>query len=128
MFLRYIMNKLNELELFPLIQHIIDNNLLVIVEGKKDQKALQELGVEKVMTLDTHHKLVEKVTEKEVVLLADLDKEGKKLYGKLKDMFSRRGVKVNDKLRHYLFKNTTLRQIEGLTRYVSDSFINSLQQ
>ena len=122
------MNKLNELELFPLIQHIIDNNLLVIVEGKKDQKALQELGVEKVMTLDTHHKLVEKVTEKEVVLLVDLDKEGKKLYGKLKDIFSRRGVKVNDKLRHYLFKNTTLRQIEGLTRYVSDSFINSLQQ
>ena len=128
MFLRCIMNKLNELELFPLIQHIIDNNLLVIVEGKKDQKALQELGVEKVMTLDTHHKLVEKVTEKEVVLVVDLDKEGKKLYGKLKDMFSRRGVKVNDKLRHYLFKNTTLRQIEGLTRYVSDSFINSLQQ
>jgi len=122
------MNKLNELELFPLIQHIIDNNLLVIVEGKKDRKALQELGVEKVMTLDTHHKLVEKVTEKEVVLLVDLDKEGKKLYGKLKDIFSRRGVKVNDKLRHYLFKNTTLRQIEGLTRYVSDSFINSLQQ
>ena len=120
------MNKVNESELFPLIQQIIDNNLLVIVEGKKDRKALQELGVEKIMTLDAHHKLVEKVTEKEVVLLVDLDKEGKKLYSQLKDLLSRRGVKVNDKLRHYLFRNTKLRQVEGLTRYVGN--LNSSQQ
>ncbi|MBI4152914.1 toprim domain-containing protein [Candidatus Woesearchaeota archaeon] len=105
-------------ELLNLIQQIIDYNLLVIVEGQRDRKALKEFGIEKIMTLDTHHKLVEKITEKEVVLLVDLDKEGKKVYGKLKDLLSRRGVKVNDKLRHYLFRNTHLRQIEGLTRYM----------
>ncbi len=97
-----------------LIQQIIDYNLLVIVEGKKDKSALEQLGVQRIMQLEAHHALAEKIHDKEVVLLVDLDKEGKKIYGKLKDMLSRRGVRVNDKLRHYLFKNTKLRQVEGL--------------
>lgn len=114
------MNKITEYDIIlSLIQQIINHNLLVIVEGKKDKKALEEFGVERVLTLDMHYKLIEKITEKEVILLVDLDKEGKKQYGKLKDVLSRRGVNVNDKLRHYLFRKTKLRQIEGLTKYLT---------
>ena len=114
------MGKLNECEgILNLIQQIIDYNILVIVEGKKDKKALEGLGVKRIVELEAHHSLVEKIDEKEVVLLVDLDKEGKKIYGRLKDVLSRRGVKVNDKLRHYLFRDTQLRQVEGLATYLN---------
>lgn len=106
-------------EILELVQQIIDGERLVIVEGKKDKKALEELGVEKIMVLDAQHKLAEKINEAEVVLLVDLDKEGRKIYGKLKDILSRRGVRVNDQLRHYLFRNTKLRQMEGLRHYLN---------
>lgn len=112
---------MEDFELLEIIQQIIDDDLLVIVEGKKDKKALEEFGIKNILTFDAHHALAEKINEKEVVLLVDLDKEGKKIYGKLKDILSRKGIKINDKLRHYLFRNTKLRQIEGLVTYINNS-------
>ena len=93
---------------------------LVIVEGVKDKRALVDFGIKRVKTLSRRalYKVVEEVKDKEVVLLVDLDREGKKLYAKLKDNFSQRGVKIDDKLRNFLFKETKLRQIEGLKRYL----------
>ncbi|MBI2129595.1 hypothetical protein HYU07_05120 [Candidatus Woesearchaeota archaeon] len=51
---------------------------------------------------------------KKAIILTDLDKEGKKLYGKLKDGLSRHGVIVDNKFREFLFRETKIRQIEGL--------------
>lgn len=101
------------------VQEIIDKGMLVIVEGKKDKKALEELGVKRILVLDVRYKTVEKVmNEKEVVLLVDLDEEGKKIYHELKRELMRFGVNVDDRLRKFLFKNTKVRQIEGLARYL----------
>ena len=106
-------------EMQTLITDIIDQDLLVIVEGKKDKAALKELGITRVINLCAQHKMLEKVAhEKQVIILTDLDKEGKRIYGKLKDLFSRHGIHVNDKLRNFLFKHTKLRQIEGLGHYI----------
>ena len=102
-----------------LIQDIIDQDLLVIVEGKKDKHALKELGITRIITFCALHKLLEKVAhEKQVVVLTDLDKEGKHSYGKIKDLFSRHGIFVNDNLRNFLYKYTQLKQIEGLPHYL----------
>ena len=102
-----------------LVRQIADGNLLVIVEGKRDKKALEWLGVKRILLLESYYKTVERVEgENEVVLLVDLDSEGKKIYGWLKEELARHHVKVNDALREFLFRNTGVRQIEGLDSYL----------
>ena len=101
------------------IKSIIEKNVLVVVEGKKDKKALGDLGVENVMVLDALYKTVEHIEkEKEVVLLVDLDKEGKKIYSKLNEVLVQRGVTVDNRFREFLFESTQLRQIEGMVHYL----------
>ena len=101
-------------DISSLIKDIKKENKLVIVEGKKDKKALESLGIKNIKTISKPlFKLVEEIKEKEVVILTDLDKEGRKLYSKLKKDLTRNGKKVDDKLRKELFK-TKLRQIEGI--------------
>ena len=58
---------------------------LVIVEGVNDKRALQSFGVKRVKTLSRRalYKVVEEVKDKDIVLLVDLDKAGKKLYAYL---------------------------------------------
>ena len=90
----------------------------VIVEGKNDKKSLEKLGFENITVIDRPlYKVVEEVKDSEVVILTDLDKAGKKLYGKLAKDFARRGVRVDSIIRELLFK-TQLRQIEGLANYI----------
>jgi len=103
-----------------LLDEIKRNRLLVVVEGLKDVRALEELGVERIFSLKGPlFTVVENIasTEREVVLLTDLDEEGKKLYHSLSVDLQRHGVKINNKLREFLFK-TKLRHIEGLTSYL----------
>ena len=96
-------------------------NKLVIVEGKKDVAALEALGLDNIMQLykDPLYKVVEKVAEadREVLILTDLDREGKKLFGKLNRDLQRRGVKINNKLRN-LLSRTSLNEIEGLCTFL----------
>lgn len=107
-------------EIFEHVQDIIERGIPVIVEGKKDAAALREFGVQRIIELDAYYKTIELVAhEREVALLVDLDKEGKKKYARLNDELSKRGVRINNNLRHFLFKHTKVRQIEGLTHYFS---------
>lgn len=92
---------------------------LVIVEGIKDKSALNNLGIDNIVTLKGPlYEEIEKISKKtkQVILLVDLDKEGKKLYHTLKIGLESKGIKINDKFRNFLFK-TNLRNIEGLITY-----------
>ena len=115
------MNKRIE-ELNILIDKIKDSNILVIVEGKKDRIALEKLGLSNITELSKKplFQIVEGIANenKEIIILTDLDKKGKELYGKLSKDFQRYGVRINNELREFLFKNTKIRQIEGLTAYL----------
>ena len=106
-------------QILELLDEIKRKGLLVVVEGPKDKRALEALGVANVFSLKKPlYAVVEEISsEKEVVLLTDLDEEGKKLYHKLFVDLQRHGVKINNKLREFLFK-TKLRHIEGLTKYL----------
>lgn len=95
----------------------------LIVEGKKDQAALESLGVRApiiTLTRKPIYSIVEDIAEKykECVILVDLDKEGKRLFGKLSSGLARLGVRVDNKFREFLLKKTKLRQVEGLVRYL----------
>lgn len=110
------------LDLDQWIAKLVDEQPYVLVEGPKDKASLQKLGLENVITLKGKplYKVVERIAREttDCIILTDLDEEGKKLYGRLRSDLQKHGVKVDDRFRHFLFKETELRQIEGLYRYV----------
>ncbi|MEK6967184.1 MAG: toprim domain-containing protein, partial [Nanoarchaeota archaeon] len=66
-----------------------------IVEGKKDAVALKRIGAKQTISLSgPMYAFIEKISSryKKVVILTDLDAEGKKLYSMLHRGLSERGV------------------------------------
>ncbi len=100
-----------------------------IVEGKKDARALRELGVNgSIITLKTGGKSflsatteIEALGEKEVILLLDFDRRGKEGTKRLLQDLQRVKIKVN--LRFWLelqtFVGRDIRCIESLDSYLS---------
>lgn len=104
-----------------LLDDIVSRNVLVIVEGKNDAEALDNLGVDNILEFSSFHKVMDEVRDlDEVVLLVDLDSHGKSIYNRLNSMLIRNGVRVDDSLRDFLFQNTDLNEIEGLDSYFFD--------
>ena len=98
---------------------------VVIVEGKKDARALKNLGFNKVFCLKGPlFELVENISADEVLVLTDLDKEGRFLFSRLSRDLSAHGVQVDNRLREALFR-TDLRQIEGLETYLRGFLIRT---
>lgn len=98
------------------------SNKQMIVEGKNDKKALVDIGIkkEKITELDRPlFEVIELVAKdhKEVILLTDKDVEGKKLYSELKKGFQDLGVKIDHEFREFLFNETPLSHIEGISTY-----------
>ena len=90
----------------------------VIVEGVRDEASLRKLGFSNVSRLSGPlFKVVEQINDKEVVLLTDLDMEGRFLFSKLSSDLTARGVRIDNSLRQLLFR-TELRQIEGLASFL----------
>ncbi|MBI2144559.1 toprim domain-containing protein [Candidatus Woesearchaeota archaeon] len=108
------------LEFGQLLQKLLKSGAAVIVEGKKDKAALEKLGVGGGTVFVLNKQPLFAVAEgiaanyKRAAILTDLDSEGKKLYGRLNTQLQQLGVKVDNRLRNFLFKNTKLRQVEGL--------------
>jgi len=59
--------------------------------------------------------------EDELVILTDLDREGKKLYSKLAGELRLRGVRIDDRFREYLLRSK-ISHIEGLYTYLKRRF------
>ena len=115
------MKKENLLELKDEISKLKKSDKLIIVEGKKDIIALNNLGIKNTIEINDSLELFsEKIAKnnKEIILLTDLDNEGKKIYSKLNHYLSQQGVKIDNSFRNFLFKKTKLTQIEGLDKYI----------
>jgi 5S rRNA maturation endonuclease (ribonuclease M5) len=118
---------------------------IIVVEGKKDILALKKLGVDEKNIIPLNKPLFEivedivnknnnknfeknkkiknninknKKNNKEIIILTDLDKKGKQLYGKLKKDLCKNGCKIDHYFREFLQRKTKIRQIEGLPRYI----------
>ncbi len=104
------------------VEKLVEDQPWIIVEGPKDKAALRKLGLENIIYLRGKplFEVVEWVASltDECLILTDLDREGKKLYSVLKAELQKHKVKIDDKFRKFLFKETDLRQIEGLFNFV----------
>lgn len=113
-------------ELVTLLEELNQQGISVIVEGRKDQKALQELGIDgkRIITCTKpSYKIIELLLQhkvEEVAILTDLDRQGKKLYHRLQSDCIRWGIKINNKLRLYLLQETPLQHLEGLDTYIGN--------
>jgi 5S rRNA maturation endonuclease (ribonuclease M5) len=106
---------------------------LVVVEGKKDEKALRVLGVSgKVLTIKTGGKSflqatseIEDLGIREVILLLDFDRRGKEGTLRLLQRLERAKIKVNTRFWRDLEALTgrDIRCIESLP-----SYLNTLQE
>lgn len=106
-----------------LLDDIREKGLLVLVEGPKDRSALERFGVTNVLCIKKPlFAVVEEIAEraKEVVILTDLDAEGRRLFARLRRDVQKFGVRVDNRLREVLFK-TKLRQVEGLPSYLGSA-------
>ncbi len=102
------------------LERIQISEKLFVVEGKKDLYALNNLGAQNVMYLQGPlFEVIEKIadTYKEAVLLTDLDFEGRKIYSKLFQGLTERGVRIDTYFREYLITNTSIAHIEGIDSY-----------
>ena len=99
------------------VNEIIRADSFVIVEGKKDVAKLRKLGIINVIQLSRRSlcSFAEKVSEehKRVILLMDNDKEGSKLFSKLKSEFGRLGVFVDESFQEKL-ASLKVSHVEGL--------------
>jgi len=114
------MNK-KYLKLLEWVGKLKDSGKLIIVEGVKDKRALEKMGIDNVITLKKAlYKVVEEAAkhEKECIILTDFDKKGKQLYEKLNSGLSEEGVKIDRYFREWLRKHTRLSHIEGLMNYM----------
>ncbi len=101
------------------IEKLQNTDKLIIVEGKKDKAALISLGGKNIVTINKPlYNLVEDAAAitKEVVILTDFDKEGKKLYSFLKSNLQKNGVKIDKYFREFLMNNTKITCIEGIEK------------
>ncbi|MEK6907472.1 MAG: toprim domain-containing protein [Nanoarchaeota archaeon] len=104
-------------------QILQDNNSLILVEGKRDIKALNKLGIINVSSIDRPiYSLIENITRKNkrVIILTDFDRTGRKLYFSIKHELQRNGIKINDKYRKYLSR-CKITHIEGLFTYYKNN-------
>lgn len=94
---------------------------LIVVEGKKDRRALRRIGIDsKIFLLNSRKSLVElsecvSKQSSRVILMLDSDAKGKELTRKMKSHFQAQGVKVDMVGRRLLCAARTC-TVEGLGR------------
>ena len=111
-------------EIEEVIEKIKNDNLFILVEGKKDKTALEFFELDNIVVLngkDIWNRLEQTIEwnpGKEALILTDFDKKGKELYGKIAKNLERLGVKVNKEYREFFQRKTKLSHVEGLVSYV----------
>lgn len=101
---------------------------LIVVEGKKDKHALQQLGFKRIFVINetgkSFYEKIEQIQElcdkkDKVCILTDFDKKGKQMYLLLKSKLSELGVRLDNTLRGYLLKQR-ISHIEGLFHFIEN--------
>ncbi len=92
----------------------------VIVEGKKDESALRAIGVKgKIFRISSGmplFKFCEDISERysSVIILTDLDKEGERLFKKLRNYLVQMGVKINETFRKDILSKLETYEVESI--------------
>ena len=90
----------------------------VIVEGKRDREVLYLLNFKKIITINKGiYETIQKLDEKEVLILTDFDSEGRKIARKLNLFLQSYGFKVDRESRRkigLLFSRLRIKKIEEI--------------
>ena len=93
--------KINQEKLEEIIKEL--DGKLIVVEGKKDEKALKSLGLKDIIAISGRplYEITEVAlnTKKEVVILTDFDKKGRQIEKKLRSLLQKHGKQPNLRLR-----------------------------
>jgi len=109
------MNKLERLD--RALEELKKSPYLKLVEGKRDKKALEAFGIDKIRTIHgSLSSLVDKLreTEDEIILLTDFDRRGELLKKRITELCKNDGIEVNLSHRKELRRLTGLNTIEEL--------------
>ena len=106
------------------IEHEIFNigEAVVIVEGKKDRKALEPFGVKKILEISgkSLEDIIDKLKdEKSVIIMTDFDEEGEKKLSQLITFLTKYGIKADTSLRKKfksLFKIQKFEELSSITK------------
>ncbi len=91
-------------------------NIFILVEGKKDESVLKDWHIKNVVSLKgkRFYDVVEELELADLcIILVDIDKQGEKIFKKIKFLFEREGIPVDVSFREYL-KNFPIKEIEEL--------------
>lgn len=106
----------------------LSQDMPVIVEGKKDERSLRELGVEgEIFKVQSAPSLVEFSDSlanryREVVLFTDLDRAGKKIAKVVKKYLTDKGVKVNVRIAKKIMLSLDTVEAESVSRLVEKAY------
>jgi 5S rRNA maturation endonuclease (ribonuclease M5) len=102
-------------------------NYVILVEGKKDAKALEVHGFDRVFPIhktgvsprERMEQILSITTKKDkICILTDLDKNGKKLYMHVKPILQELGAKIDNNFRGILIR-AKISHIEGIGNFLS---------
>ncbi|NPA52846.1 MAG: topoisomerase [Aquificae bacterium] len=92
------------------------DNIYILVEGKKDESVLKNWHIKNVISLKGK-RFYDVVEEMELVnlciILVDIDKQGEKIFQKIRFLLEREGIPTDISFREYL-KNFSIKEIEEL--------------
>ena len=108
------------------LQHYAEQGMPIIIEGKKDEKSLKELGIEGnfIKVSGSPYKLFEiaeiAAQSSKIIILTDFDKKGNELAQKLSEDIQRLGSYPNLQIRRRIMGNTRryIKDIESLSRHL----------
>ena len=92
---------------------------LIVVEGKRDKEVLEELKIKNVYAIYEVKRLNLK-KYREVLILTDRDKKGKKIYKHLYLYFTSEGLIINEQLRKRFFEVFRVIRVEELRTKIKD--------
>lgn len=126
------MSKLEDMERLEQLEALIqelrqqsDEGAAIIVEGKRDRRALRELGINGPVILGTQKALLELCEEvareySKVIVLTDWDEKGDKLARLMPEFLNNAGASVNTDLRQRIksLVKKRIKDIESLNTHV----------
>ncbi|MEZ5334776.1 MAG: hypothetical protein R2741_05855 [Methanolobus sp.] len=112
-------------ELLDQLHELINQDSIIVVEGKRDIAALNSLGLQGDFYPSTHHSLVNfcedlAKTGRGVVILTDWDRRGNMLASKLVDNLQSLGVSPETRIRDLIVSlvQKEIKDVESLPSYV----------
>jgi 5S rRNA maturation endonuclease (ribonuclease M5) len=113
MFIEEKMKKISELN---------KQNIIFIVEGKKDKKVLEILGFKKIIDISgkSLHLLIGMIhshDSKSVAILTDFDEDGELKYSRLTKLLEKEGINIDHFIRKKFRSVFSIHKIEELTHF-----------